>query len=111
MPSTTIRLATDEDLPAVQRLIETDGELHGALDLRTLSTKNGHRYALVLDHPDGSGLAAAAVITLAEEEATLGLLAVADRFRHQGIEDRMIGVAEALCDAFGCDRLVVPSAA
>lgn len=105
MHPSTIRLATAEDLPAVQRLV---GD--AALDLRSLAFGNGHRYSLVLDDVDGE-LAAAAVIRLAASEGTLELLAVKSRFRDSDIEKRMLGVAEALCDAFGCDRLVVPCAA
>lgn len=80
------------------------------MDLRSSSTDTGRRYALVLDDDDG-GIAAAAVVTMAAHDARLELLAVEPGYRERGVEERMLGVAEALCDAFGCDRLVVPHAA
>lgn len=103
----TIRLATGDDLAAMQRLIADDAA--SALDLRSTTSDGGHRYVLVLDD-DRGGLAAAAIVALGESEATLELLAVDPAHRETGIEKRLLGVAEALCEAFGCERLVVPTA-
>lgn len=104
----TIRLATEDDVTAVQRLIADDAA--SDLDLRSTTTDGGHRYVLVLDD-DRGGLAAAAIVALDASEAKLELLAVDPAHRETGIEKRMLGVAEALCEAFGCERLVVPTAA
>ncbi|HSN26162.1 MAG TPA: hypothetical protein VLT45_07745 [Kofleriaceae bacterium] len=69
-----------------------------------------HRYLLVLDNEDGS-LAAAASVTLQDGRGHLGFLAIAPGSEGEHLEDRMIGVAEALCSAFGCDTLDVRRAA
>lgn len=97
----TIRLATPEDLPRIRDLVA------GVHDLRVIP---GHRYLLVLDGEDGS-LAAAASVTLDDGRGHLGFLAIAPGAEGERLEDRMIGVAEALCSAFGCDTLDVRRAA
>lgn len=68
----------------------------------------GRRHLLVLDAPDG-GLAAAALVDIDGDRGHLGMLAVAKKFEGCGLEDRMIGVAEALCSAFGARTLDVPA--
>jgi GNAT superfamily N-acetyltransferase len=105
--TSTIRIGTTADVPAVQRLIRdrSDGENK---ELPSLPTIPGHRYLLVLDAPDG-GLAAAAQVTLEGERGHLGLLIVDQQFQGEGLEHRLIGVAEALCDAFGCESLDIPA--
>jgi ribosomal protein S18 acetylase RimI-like enzyme len=50
--------------------------------------------------PNG-GLAAAALLHIDGRRGHLALLAVDKRYEGQGIENRMIGVAEQLCRAFG----------
>ena len=90
--SATIREATPDDLAAVRVLLDDDAE-------RTLETIPGQRHLLVLDAPDG-GLAAAALVHIERSCGHVALLAVAPRFAGQGIEERMIGVAEALCEAY-----------
>lgn len=95
----TIRLASAADGPRIRRLVPTED----------LSTVPGHRFVLVLDAPNGQ-LAAAAVVTLEHSRGHLGLLAIAPECEGEHIEDRMIGVAEALCSAYGCDTLDVPRA-
>jgi N-acetylglutamate synthase-like GNAT family acetyltransferase len=91
--SATIREATPDDLADVQRLLHEYSE-------RALETIPGRRYMLVLDAPDGGGLAAAALVHIERARGQLALLVVAPRFAGQGIEERMIGVAEALCEAY-----------
>ncbi len=97
----TIRLATSEDLPKIRTLVSGDH------DLRVIP---GHRYLLVLDS-EGGTLAAAASVTIDDERGHLGFVAIAPGFEGEHLEDRMIGVAEALCSAFGCDTLDVRRAA
>ncbi len=70
----------------------------------------GRRYVLVLDAPDGS-IAAAAGLTIDHGRGHLGFLAISPRCEGERIEDRMIGVAEALGRAFGCETLDVKRAA
>lgn len=69
-----------------------------------------HRYLLVLDGEHGE-LAAAASVILDKGRGHLGFLAIAPGSEGEHLEDRMIGVAEALCSAFGCDTLDVRRAA
>lgn len=102
----TIRIGTSSDVAAVQRLIRGSAPAESR-DVTALSTVPGRRYLLVLDAPDG-GIAAAAQLTLEDHQGHLGLLAIADSFHGEGLEHRLIGVAEALCNAFGCRSLDVP---
>lgn len=99
----TIRLAREEDIASVQRLLRESGT---TFDGATWQTIPGHRYLLVLDAPDG-GLAAVAQVTLAAERGHLVLLAVAKAFEGTGLEDRFIAVVEAMCEAFGVVTLDV----
>jgi N-acetylglutamate synthase-like GNAT family acetyltransferase len=101
----TIRTATPDDVPALQRLIQS-GRDSIEVDQDLLTTITGRRHTLVLDAGEGK-LAAVAVVTLEPPRAHLEILAIADEYRGHGLEDRMIGVAEALCDAFGCATLDV----
>lgn len=85
MPITsTIRIGTPEDLPAVRQLIGTEqrAEMPSA---KALSTVMGERYLLVRDAPDG-GLAAAAHISIEGARAHLDLLAVALEFHDEHLE-------------------------
>src|SRR6476659_8508869 len=95
---TTIRLARSEDLPRVRQLVQGDQEV---------AIVPGRRYVLVLDAPEG-GLAAAAGLTLDHGRAHLGFLAIDPQYEGEKLEDRMIGVAEAVASAFDCDTLDVP---
>lgn len=98
--TSTIRLATPNDAEAIAELLNDPAVGERLTNL--LVTAPGQRYALVLDEDDGS-LAAAAVITLdAAHHGHLELLAVSPRHAEDPIERRMVGVAQALCAAFGC---------
>ncbi len=99
--TSTIRIGTADDLPAVRQLIEAEHR-----DAISLLTEEGKQYLLVLDAPDGS-LAAAAHILIDGARARLDLLAVAPAFHDEHLESRMVGVAEALSAAFGCSALQV----
>lgn len=94
----TIRLATDADLPRVRALAPGDQDL---------SIVPGRRLVLVLEAPDGE-VAAVAALTIERPRCHLAFLAVAKSHAGERLEDRMIGVAEALCQAYGCDTLDVP---
>ena len=98
----TIRTAGPADLPAVERLLEEAGQ---SFDDRTPTP--GARYLLVLDAPEGD-LAAAAQLVIDGRRGHLAMLTVAPRFQGTGLEDRIIAVIEAMCDAFGVDTLDVP---
>jgi N-acetylglutamate synthase-like GNAT family acetyltransferase len=103
--TSTIRIGTSSDVPAVQRLLRDSDP--SQRDLPALPSVPGRTFLLVLDAP-GGGLAAAAQLTLEDHRGHLGLLAIANPFQGEGLEHRMIGVAEALCTAFGCESLDVP---
>ncbi len=99
--SSTVRIGTAHDVPAVLQLT------HELPDPATLSTIPGTSYLLVLDAPEGAGLAAVAHVSLSAPKAQLDLLAIAPGFVREHLELRMISVAEALCVAFGCEELDV----
>jgi hypothetical protein len=65
---------------------------------------------LVVDAPDGNGLAAAALLVIQGTRGHLAMLVVDLRYHATGLDERIHGVAEALCRAFGARR-VVPSVA
>ena len=110
--NSTIREATPEDLDAIQRLLGTQPAGSRRPEQVALDQAPGRRHFLVLDPPDGGpGLAAAAVLQIEGHRGHLVMLAVAKQFEGCGLEDRMIGVAEALCSAFGADTLDVPARA
>ena len=107
--SPTIREATANDLDAVERLLRTQPSGFTRHSEQVgLPREAGRRHLLVLDAPEG-GLAAAALVHIEAGRGPLVMLAVAKPFEGRGLEDRMIGVAEALCSAFGADTLDVPA--
>ena len=100
MPSSTnsngtIRSAANDDLPRAIELLRE----HGIHVPRDLDQHPPGRHVLVLD--DGGELLAVAVLQIAAGHGHLVALAMSHAER--ALEDRMIGVAEALCDAFGAD--------
>lgn len=106
----TIREATADDLDAVEQLLRTQPSGFTARSEEVaLPRASGRRHLLILDAPDG-GLAAAALVDIDVDfhRGHLVMLAVAQGFEGHGLEDRMIGVSEALCKAFGADTLDVP---
>lgn len=103
-----IREATTDDLDAVQQLLRAQPSGYSLRsEVIELPRASGRRHLLVLDAPHG-GLAAAALIDIDGVRGHLVMLAVAQGFEGNGLEDRLIGVAEALCKAFGADTLDVP---
>lgn len=96
-------MAREEDIASVERLLRESG---ATFDKTTWQTIPGHRYLLVLDAPDG-GLAAVAQVSLDDERGHLVLLAIAKELEGTGLEDRLIAVVEAMCEAFGIDTLDV----
>jgi len=70
------------------------------------------RGCLVVDAPDGQGLAAAALLVIQRARGTLAMIVVDKRYEPSGLSDRLVGVAEALCRAFGAKALDIaqPSA-
>jgi hypothetical protein len=100
---TTVHEATAEDIAAIRELLRARACEPGGV---ALSQEPGRRHVLALDAPDG-GLAAAAIVEIEGERGQLVMLVVASRFEATGLEVRMIGVAEALCEAFGAHTMDV----
>ena|ERR1700759_4151921 len=95
---TTIRNGTMLDLPELDRLLpRTAGN---ALDW----LPDGHGHLLVYDLGNGT-LGAAVHVEVHATTATLDLLVVDPALAGREIEDRLSGVAHALCEAYGCDRI------
>jgi hypothetical protein len=91
-----IRNATVVDTAALSRLLTTTPANVNALLSR------GH--TLVLDRCDGT-LGAAIHLDLVDGRATMDMLVVDPSLAGCDLEDRMTGVARALCEAYGCDRV------
>ncbi|HLL21267.1 MAG TPA: hypothetical protein VK427_04005 [Kofleriaceae bacterium] len=98
-----LRPASVDDLPALRALAARD------IDESLLTTIPGERYMLVLDDEDG--LAAATHFTIEDGRGHVRLIAIADHHRGEGLESRLVGVIESLCEAFGVDTFDVPRAA
>lgn len=82
--------------------------MRGDVDPSTLVPIPGRRHVLVLDAPSG-GLAGAAVFVTDGACAHLTLLVIAPEMQGNGLEDRFIGVIEAMCRAFGAKCLDIPA--
>lgn len=111
---TTVRHATDADVPAITSLINrayqvekffVDGERTSEAEVRELRRKG---VFLVLDHPnlDREGELAGAVYVQMRgsnpRRGYFGLLSVSPELQGHGVGSRLVGVAEALCQAEGC---------
>lgn len=93
---TRVRNANALDMTELERLIpRSAGETF---------TWFGNGHLLVLDLGDGT-LGAAVHIDVHDEHATLDLLVVDERLAGREIEQRMSGVAHALCVAYGCEHV------
>jgi hypothetical protein len=103
-PVVTLRVATTEDLPELQRL--SSASIAEELEPTSPPTPARRRYVLVVDAPFG-GLAAATIVALEPPQAHLEALLMDDRCASPALEARLIGVAEALAQAFGCRSLDV----
>jgi hypothetical protein len=99
----TIRVATTADLPELQRLL---AQPRYELDDATSSALAARRYHLVIDAPF-DGLCAVVIVALAPPQAYLEALAIDERCACPELEGRLVGVAEALAEAFGCKSLEV----
>jgi N-acetylglutamate synthase-like GNAT family acetyltransferase len=107
--SASIRKATPNDLTEIERLLE-EAAARGhdqELPVRQL----GRHHLLVVDAPDGQGLAAAALLVIQRARGQLVMHVVDKRYEASGLSQRLVAVAEALCRAFGARVLDVASAA
>jgi hypothetical protein len=103
-PVETLRIARMADLAELQRLgLFSAGEEFEATNQSTMTCR---RYVLVVDGASG-GLAAATIVALEPPQAHLEALAMDDRSGSPALEARLIGVADALAQAFGCRSLDV----
>jgi N-acetylglutamate synthase-like GNAT family acetyltransferase len=101
----TIRSATDADFPEIARLLEAAAP---GSHLDVPNRRAGEQHLLVLDAPDGHGLAAAALVSIDGPRAHISMLVIDIRYRTAGLEDRMLGVIKALSRAFGARSVDVP---
>lgn len=95
--TSTIRSASLEDLRNIQKLTGK------RVDVTTIP---GRRHVLVLDDDNGQ-LAACAVLVLEGARGHLRFLAIAPGHDGEGLDERMLGVAESICEAFGATDLDV----
>ena len=102
-----VRHGTADDLPAVAHLLDRDRDHDrgSSIDPHTLAGLVDHGHLLVLEH--GCDLGAAAHVVIDHAHGALDLLVVDPALHGLGIEDRMTGVAEALCEAYGCASMDV----
>ena len=105
LAGSTIRAATRDDLPAIERLLAAQPTARRQTAESLAAPPPGH-HVLVLDAPTG-GLAACALLALEGDRGHLMLLAIARAYEGTGLEDRMIGVIDAICAAFGVHTLDV----
>ncbi len=96
----SIRTAEHRDAPGVSRLLAANQNA-------TWTTTGDHTHLLVLD-VDGAVRAVERVV-MDSARATIQLLAVDPALKTATIEiaDRMLGVALALCEAYGCVEIEV----
>jgi GNAT superfamily N-acetyltransferase len=102
-PVSSVRAATETDLPAARALLSLPATWTPA---RFADAQATARYLLVCDAP-GGGLAAAAIVSFTAGRAQLEALQLAPDHESTALETRMLGVAEALAEAFGCHALGV----
>lgn len=116
----TVRHATHADVPAITRLINrayqveqffVDGDRTTERDVRSMQEDG---VFLVLGAAQGSDTELAGSIYVRidhqQRRGYFGLLSVAPQLQGHGVGRRLVGVAEALCQAEGCqamDLLVV----
>lgn len=82
--------------------------MRGEVDPSALVPIPNRRHLLVLDAPNG-GLAGAAAFVVDGACAHLTFLSIAKEIQGHGLEDRFIGVIEAMCKAFGAKCLDIPA--
>jgi|GEM_PF-5441447 len=90
------------DVPELQRLCLPSCRA----EIEAARAAAPRRYVLVVDAPFG-GLAAATIVALEPPHAHLEALVMDERCASPTLEARLIGVAEALGQAFGCRSLDV----
>ncbi|MDX2088695.1 MAG: hypothetical protein SFX73_12640 [Kofleriaceae bacterium] len=101
----TIRGASSEDFAEIRRLfLECRLDVPSELPMEPAD----HVHLIVLDAPEG-GLAGAALLILEPHKGQVALLAVDLRYQGLGIEERLIGVSEALSEALGVHNFEVAS--
>lgn len=72
----------------------------------TIASYLSHGHLLVLDRGDGR-LGAACHLEIAVDHSTVDLLVVDPEIRDDGVRQRMIGVAQAMCEAYGSGQVTL----
>jgi N-acetylglutamate synthase-like GNAT family acetyltransferase len=102
----TVRYADAKDLPAIRALMMRNPKQRH-IDERLLSRIGRGRHLLVLDDENGA-VVAAAMFSIVNRHGRLHLLVVApEADEAHALEQRMLGVIEAMCDAYGAKTLEV----
>jgi hypothetical protein len=99
----TVRLARRDDLDAMSRLIAGHATAATTAALAADLIETGVTFVLDFAH---GGIAAIARVRLGGESARLDFLVVSPR-ADAAVEDRMIGIADAIAKAHGCRSLDV----
>jgi N-acetylglutamate synthase-like GNAT family acetyltransferase len=73
----------------------------------TIATYLSHGYLLVLERRDGT-LEAACHIEMEKDRSTIDLLVVDPANHDSSVRQRMVGVANALCEAYGYPEATAP---
>jgi hypothetical protein len=103
----TVRYATADDLPSIRALMMRDPKQPRIDD--HFFAPDPRRHLLVLDDEHGA-LVAAALLTIVKGSGHLLMLVVsAEADETHALHDRMFGVVEAMCDAYGASTLDVPA--
>lgn len=101
----TVRYARDEDVPLIRALMQRS-QCYVDQSPRPPTSRASH--LLVLD--DGSGQIIAAASFTITRHGHLDMLVVdPDRDEAHALEQRMLAVVEAMCDAHGATTLDVPA--
>ena len=117
----TVRRAVDSDIPEIVKLINRAYEVEGFFvngvrtDASSIRRMMAEGTFLVLDAVDRTGecggdhttrgLAASIYVKTEGSRGYFGLLSVGPAFQSSGLGRRLVAVAEALCEAEGCESM------
>jgi N-acetylglutamate synthase-like GNAT family acetyltransferase len=102
----TVRLAGPEDVPALSELVErVEGSAPGESRAEVQALLDGG-YTLVLPQESGD-IGGAAHLEIAGDVGHLDFLIVAPEVDTASTEERLVAIAEAMCQAYGCRSLDV----
>lgn len=107
------RYACHEDVPELVRIINSayrvedffvDGDRTSEADIAARMEDPAVRF-LVLDAPEGTGLAAGVLVDVHDRRGHFAMLSVDPPFQGRGLARVLLDAVEAHCRAAGCDTL------